>query len=78
MVLGANENTMKTHFDLDNGGDKKRKGQIKIIGVYPKYKPYVSVEINGVDMWIKDKDLERFAVNILKAIRSKKLNAPKT
>lgn len=53
---------MKTHFDLDHGGDKKRKGD-----------PYVSIEINGVNMLIKDKDLERFAVNILKALKTKKL-----
>lgn len=64
---------MKTHFDLDNGGDKTRNGQIKIIGAHPKYKPYVSIDVNGVNMWVKDKDLERFAVNILKALKSKKL-----
>lgn len=64
---------MKTHFDLDNGGDKKRSGQIKIIGPYPSYRPYISIEINEVDMWVKDKDMERLAVNILKAIKSKKL-----
>ncbi len=64
---------MKTHFDLDGGGNKERKGQIKIIGYLPEYKPYVSIEMNGIDMWIKDKDLERFAVNILKAIKSKKI-----
>lgn len=47
---------------------------ITIVGDSPECDSYVSISCtsNGL-FFIKDKDLERFAVNILKAIKSKKL-----
>jgi hypothetical protein len=50
---------------------------IEIIGKVPENDPYVVIHVNTydihIDAWIPDKDLERFAVNILKALGSKKL-----
>lgn len=46
---------------------------IKIIGQQPDEIPYVSINCFSEPIFIPDKDLERFAVNILKAIKSKKL-----
>lgn len=46
-------------------------GSINIIGKNP---PYVSIDIKGINsVFIKDKDLEKLAVNILKALNSDKL-----
>lgn len=69
---------MKTEFDLmvpQSSGDRKSGFVLKIIGQEPKNKPYVSVDFmhSGGVYVIPDKDLERFAVNILKALKSKKL-----
>jgi hypothetical protein len=69
---------MKTEFELDTKGVGTYTGKIKLIGLPPKYLPYVSVSMkstNGVELsaCIRDKDLERFAVNILKALKSKHL-----
>lgn len=48
---------------------------IKIIGAAPKNAVYVAIEINGNhNHFIKKEDLEIFAVNILRALKSKKLN----
>lgn len=44
-----------------------------IVGERPDDKPYVSIEAFSEPMFIPDKDLERFAVNILKALGSKRL-----
>lgn len=71
---------MKTEFELEvsssESGFKDSGFALKIIGKAPKHKPYVSVYF-GVNQCyvIKDKDLERFAVNILKALKSKKLSS---
>ncbi len=75
---------MKTQFELE---EYKRcneitGGTINIIGNAPKWKSYVEItvyhknkegKIDHRDLFIKDKDLERFAVNILKALNSKHL-----
>ncbi len=74
---------MKTKFELDVlMGDKK--ATANIIGKLPKYKPYLAITygdgvmINGGNViCVKDKDLEKLAVNILKAIKSKKLKTHK-
>lgn len=65
---------MKTDFQLEDK-DNKMAGEILIIGESPNDSPYVYIELlSGRRVaWIKDKDLERFAVNILKALKSKKL-----
>lgn len=77
----------KTKFELDVPVYFKS-AQASIIGTKPKHTPYVSITItrwgNKKDHgtypdWIdtaihlKDEDLERFAVNILKALKSKRL-----
>lgn len=62
---------MKTEFELEDV--MTTKGTISIIGTRPKNSPYVSIDITSkepsVRTYIKDKDLERFAVNILKALK---------
>ena len=64
---------MKTEFELESANEVG--GIAAIIGTAPKYKPYVSFEGPNIKqrLYIKDKDLERFAVNILKALKSDKL-----
>lgn len=49
-----------------------------IVGQLPTSKPYVSINpySSGNPIFIADKDLERFAVNILRALNSKHLNRP--
>ena len=69
---------MKTEFDLGSRGPYTGSGKVKIIGVCPKWSPYVSINLEsnqGLELsaCIKDRDLERFAVNILKALKSKRL-----
>lgn len=67
---------MKTKFELDkNTADPGVTGVINIIGRRPDDAPYVSITFrkHAELLWIKDKDLERFAVNILKALKSKRL-----
>ncbi len=75
---------MKTEFDLEVGdGDKLFDHSIKasIIGKHPKDKPYLaiygktSIGATQVTGWIPDRQLERFAVNILKALKSKHLTS---
>lgn len=60
-------------FELDVQFSKDRGASINIIGREPKDKVYVS--ISGADEinigYIKDKDLERFARNILRALGKK-------
>jgi hypothetical protein len=65
---------MKTEFQLDIP-DNQTKGAIaKIIGERPSCKPYLMIIIEKKNsLFVKDRDLERFAVNILKALKSKKL-----
>jgi hypothetical protein len=70
---------MKTAFLLENNSSyPKQRGYVNIIGKRPDNPPYVSISFyhEGDQIshgWIADKDIERFAVNILKAIKSKKL-----
>lgn len=73
---------MKTEFKLDSHLADLSGSSIKIVGTRPKNKPYVRIsmpEFNNLTsrnncLFIYDKDLERFAVNILKALKSKKPN----
>lgn len=71
---------LKTKFKLECLSDKRNKSIIEIVGKAPTDTPYVIIDIDAIAKYdsytyfIPDKDLERFAVNILKAIRSKKLN----
>lgn len=68
---------MKVEFELEcaNGEVFAAAGRITIVGKEPENKPYVSIIkfTNHDTVFIKDKDLERFAVNILKSLKSKKL-----
>jgi hypothetical protein len=70
---------MKTIFELEVPCSDNKNGwattfeTIKIIGEAPKDRPYVSISAEHHDLFIPDKDLERFAVNILKALKSKHL-----
>lgn len=70
---------IKMDFELENNDAyPDQRGQIVIIGERPTHRPYLSVafykEGNQIShSWLPDKDLERFAVNILKALKSKKL-----
>lgn len=64
---------MKTKFDLEFIG-LKATGTAEIIGKSPDHLPYMVVTVNGIDAFVKDKDLELMAVNILKALDSKKLS----
>lgn len=60
-------------FNLTNLGINENCGILKIIGKAPKCKPYVKITINDKGLYIEDKDLEKVAINILKALKSKKL-----
>lgn len=73
---------MKTEFECEMGDGDKGAGHsisLKIIGKKPESLPYVAIYAKGITRttqataWIPDKQLEQFAVNILKAIKSKKL-----
>lgn len=78
---------MKTEFELDiigspvikeAAGKQLNTPRIRIIGKTPEDKPYVNIEFYDSGNYyhcigVKDKDLERLAVNILKALNSKKL-----
>ena len=68
---------MKKEFELEvlsQGGIVKVDGCVRIIGKAPESATYVSIDVKGFQpMFIPDDQLERFAVNILKAIKSKKL-----
>jgi hypothetical protein len=70
---------MKTEFELEVSSSEavsfRDSGyKLKIIGREPEEKPYVSLYFGVHQCYvIKDRDLERFAVNILKALKSKRL-----
>lgn len=70
---------MKHTFILDdNTAYSTQRTVINIIGQRPKDRPYISVSVfdnnNQISQsWMIDENLERFAVNILKALQSKKL-----
>lgn len=65
---------MKREFDLDPIGTPNiQAASAIIVGQKPQNKPYVNIDILGAEgkrtvVGLKDKDLERFAVNILKAL----------
>lgn len=65
---------MKTEFNLECLDGSKTHGVVKIIGERPRCKPYATIIINKKNMlFVKDSDIERLAVNILKSLKSKKL-----
>lgn len=68
---------MKTEFVLEQMEGLETYDSLvkaKIIGQVPEDKPYVKFVFSGDDdLYIKDKDLELFAINILKALKSKRL-----
>lgn len=71
---------LKTFFNADeNIAYPKLTCTVSIIGKKPENKPYVGISMYEDEsqigyVWLKDKDLERFAVNILKALNSKHLS----
>lgn len=65
---------MKTLFKLEHADKEPSSWFMQIIGKDPVNKPYVSIGDDVQSFYIADKDLERFAVNILKALNSKHLN----
>ena len=71
---------LKTTFITEeNSSYPNQRGIINIIGMQPENPPYLSISFqnNGNEIahgWLADKDLERFAVNILKALKSEYLN----
>lgn len=72
---------MKTVFQLEKYDDKgkaiKTLNSISIIGMKPEYRSYLSVLFNDDRLFLSDKDMEKFAVNILKALNSKHLKQSK-
>ena len=64
---------MNREFRLEHEANKMSSWFIRIIGQAPTHKPYVSIGDDVQVFFIPDKDLERFAVNVLKALKSKKL-----
>lgn len=70
---------MKTDFQLVwASGEKVPNVKMRIVGKDSlDEKPYVSISpyCQSSPIFIDDKDLERFAVNILKAIKSAKLKS---
>lgn len=78
--MNTTDKSMKTIFILDTVNPYKSTAEARIVGLSPEYKPYVSIRIttpNGVETsaCIPDAQLERFAVNILKALKSKRLKS---
>lgn len=65
---------MRTNFLLIDS-DSDAAGAAQIVTVYGKSNVCLCITIDkGVDrLWVQDDDLEKFAVNILKALKSKKL-----
>lgn len=70
----------KTEFELDTQFYQDRGAGVKIVGDRTKGDNAVYVGFylhpdNAYVGWIEQRDLERFAVNILKALGSKKLHS---
>lgn len=69
---------MKKEFKLEYSSTMESKikvsptAKIMIIGQAPKDRPYVAIDADS-SFFIQDRDLELFAINILKALQSKKL-----
>lgn len=67
---------MKTEFYINTYDAKHRGGsKVSIVGSKPDNKPYISFKIGQFYSFgsMEGADLERFAVNILKALKSKRL-----
>ncbi len=72
---------MKTEFELDCHLADLTGSIVSIVGKTPDHRPYVRISLPNLEhvtstntcLFIQDKDLERFAVNILKALKSKRL-----
>ena len=65
---------MKTEFKLLNLGRNPISAELIIIGKAPEYTTYVAIVLsNNHQYYVADSDLEKLAVNILKALKSKKL-----
>ena len=66
---------MKTEFYLIDD-DSSVGGKARIVNEHGVLNTCLIIKIDeGIrELWVQDKDLERLAVNILKAIKSKKLN----
>lgn len=64
---------MKTVFKLDQAKWMKDKSPAKICLEIDSQPIFVFIEMKDVRYFIKHRDLELFAVNILKALKSKKL-----
>ena len=70
---------MKMEFILENSSGELSDWKAEIIGEAPKYHPYVLIRSisRKNEGFYMDKELERFAVNILGALKSKKLKETK-
>lgn len=66
---------MKRTFSLKRSDDTPAGGYITIIGGAPDGKPYLAVKMGeNESVYINDhREIERFAVNVLKLLGSKKL-----
>lgn len=67
---------MKTKFELDvmdKFGTKMpaMKGEVEIIGEAPKDLPYFSISMGNLRGFVKDKELKKMAINILKCLSKK-------
>lgn len=74
--MTSKKKSMKTVFKLEHADGKPASWSANIIGHAANIEnPYVSIiSRDGLaPLFILNKDLERFAVNILKALKSKKL-----
>lgn len=68
---------MKTEFKLVHSDDSLARFNLSIVGESPNHKPYVKISGEGMScLFIRDKDLERLAVNILKSLKSKYIIIP--
>lgn len=68
---------IKTEFQLQDSFEIPCGIKISIVGKKPKWNPYISLQIplHGQAYFIKKSEMEEFAVNILKAIKSKHLRS---
>ncbi len=70
----------KMNFELEeNTAYPEHRGHVTIIGKEPKNPPYLAVTFHDkktgqiAHSWVKDRDLERLAINILRSLNSNKL-----
>lgn len=64
---------MKTTFPLVAEKNKPTVFVLKINGTKPELKPYISIESMDMEIFVEDKQMERLGVNILKAVKSRRL-----